>query len=497
MLLNNPIRAVKLLEYAQQLTFAVSAITINLNLEPDSSLNRESALHLLPSFAHFWWARLCLLLAVVVTTGLQGFLFDESGLIPICLGLLGFYSVEILLSLFLQPKGEASNWLLKIFTPLDSIILGVLAVYPNGSPLFVLAYGLLALINIQNDRVFKPAIISICLFIAAAMASIWIPETTWHWTINSTDILATIVILCSSIYLLVAIKGGEVHLADADNQINELHKNQVELKLQQYQLSKYLSPALRDKIGLNRDNRVRTTRKKLTIFFSDIVDFTEIAEDLEGSQLSEILNSYLTEMSDIALHYGGTIDKFIGDGIMIFFGDPNTEGVKEDAIKCVEMALEMRRRMEQLTRSWQKLGVSNPLKIRFGINTGFCAVGNFGTHNRLDYTLLGTEVNIAARLESAAEANQILISESTYQLVKDKVVCVDSGEKALKGINRKVQSHSVIETRQNLGPERTYFDITGEGYSVYLDMDRLEKERAAALAENLEQIVEHLRQKKT
>ena len=270
----------------------------------------------------------------------------------------------------------------------------------------------------------------------------------------------------------------------------------MELKLQQYQLSKYISPALRDKIGLNRDNTVRTTRKKLTIFFSDIVDFTEIAEDLEGSQLSEILNSYLTEMSDVALHYGGTIDKFIGDGIMIFFGDPNSEGVKEDAVKCVEMALDMRRRMEQLTRNWQKLGVSKPLKIRFGINTGFCAVGNFGTHNRLDYTLLGTEVNIAARLESAAEPNQILISETTYQLIKDKLVCVDCGEKVLKGINRKVNAYSVVESRQNLGPERTYFDITGEGYSVYLDLDQLERERAAALADNLDQIIEHLRRKK-
>ena len=127
-------------------------------------------------------------------------------------------------------------------------------------------------------------------------------------------------------------------------------------------------------------------------------------------ELTNWLNHYLNEMSRIVIKYGGTLDKYIGDAVMIFFGDPTSRGLIEDAIPCVKMAQEMIFRTKIMG-----------LDIRIGISTGECTVGNFGSFDRMDYTIIGKEVNVASRLEGLGAPGSILISESTYQLVKDEV----------------------------------------------------------------------------
>ena len=104
-------------------------------------------------------------------------------------------------------------------------------------------------------------------------------------------------------------------------------------------------------------------------------------------------------MSQIVLDYGATIDKFIGDAMLMFFGDPETKGVAEDAKACVRMAHAMQSRMAELEKVWHARGYQHPFRMRIGINTGFCNVGNFGSEARMDYTIIGGEVNLAARLE--------------------------------------------------------------------------------------------------
>ena len=126
-------------------------------------------------------------------------------------------------------------------------------------------------------------------------------------------------------------------------------------------------------------------------------------------------------MSDIAMEHGATIDKFIGDAMLMFFGDPETKGVEEDAKACVRMAMAMQRRMAGLEEEWKAQGYEKPFKMRVGINTGYCNVGNFGSANRMDYTIIGGEVNLAARLEAQADTSGILMSYETYALVKDIV----------------------------------------------------------------------------
>ena len=187
-------------------------------------------------------------------------------------------------------------------------------------------------------------------------------------------------------------------------------------------LAKYLSPQIYQSIFENENEGEQThARKNLTIFLSDIVKFTDLADTMEPERLAAVINSYLSEMSAIAVECGGTIDKFIGDAVLVFFGDPETEGEEEDALKCAEMAIRMMKRVGELNKHWKKLGVIDGLKVRMGIATGFCTVGNFGSDLRLDYTVLGSPVNLAARLQTTAEHNTILIDEYTKDLINSHV----------------------------------------------------------------------------
>jgi adenylate cyclase len=99
---------------------------------------------------------------------------------------------------------------------------------------------------------------------------------------------------------------------------------------------------------------------------------------IESEDLTQLLNQYLTEMSRVALEHGGTIDKYFGDAIMIFFGDPESRGIREDALACVRMAIAMQKRMQELSATWRDSGIERPLACRIGIHTGYCTVGNFG-----------------------------------------------------------------------------------------------------------------------
>ena len=184
---------------------------------------------------------------------------------------------------------------------------------------------------------------------------------------------------------------------------------------------------------------IHTERKKLTIFFSDIKDFTAATERLQPEQFTLLLNEYFTEMSNVALKHGGTIDKFVGDAILIFFGDPETKGDAEDARACFRMAIEMQHRIANLGAKWRNIGIDQPLRVRMGINTGFCNVGSgFGSSDRIDYTIIGAEANLAARLQSIADPGHIVVSDETYAFIRDMVIAQALAPITMKGISREV-----------------------------------------------------------
>ncbi|MBM3568236.1 MAG: adenylate/guanylate cyclase domain-containing protein [Alphaproteobacteria bacterium] len=207
-------------------------------------------------------------------------------------------------------------------------------------------------------------------------------------------------------------------------------------------LAKYLSPQIYGSIfSGTTDTRQGFARKTLTVFFSDLAGFTELSERLEPERLAFVVNTYLTEMARIALEHGGTIDKFIGDAMLVFFGDPETQGEAGDALRCARMALAMRDRLVELDSLWRARGIGRPLRARMGINTGYCTVGNFGSEQRLDYTALGGPVNLAARLQAAAEPGSILLGETTRLLLKDAARGAPAGEIEAKGLARPVATY--------------------------------------------------------
>ena len=231
----------------------------------------------------------------------------------------------------------------------------------------------------------------------------------------------------------------------------DLTEKSTALQLLSNKLAKYLAPQVYNSIFSGRqDVKITSARKKLTVCFSDIAGFTETTDKMESEDLTQLLNHYLTEMSKIALQYGATIDKYIGDAIMMFFGDPESRGVKEDALACVKMGIAMQKRIGELAEGWRNAGVETPLRCRIGIHTGYCTVGNFGSEERMDYTIVGGAVNLASRLEHEAAPGTVLISYDTFAHVKDEVHCEEQGQIRVKGIAYPVATYGVVDLRTNL-----------------------------------------------
>ena len=219
----------------------------------------------------------------------------------------------------------------------------------------------------------------------------------------------------------------------------------------------------------------------------------DLSEEMEPEALTELLNNYFNEMSEVALRYGGTIDKFVGDSIMIFFGDPSSRGQKEDALACVSMAVDMRNHMKIMRQRWRSQGIRTPLEIRMGISSGFVTVGNFGAENRMDYTIIGKEVNLASRLEQLAEPGQILVSYETFSLIKERIMCRDKGEITVKGFGRPVAIYEVIDFRRDLGPNRSFLEHEHAGFAMYLDSGKIADNDRKAILQALEEAAERLR----
>jgi adenylate cyclase len=191
-------------------------------------------------------------------------------------------------------------------------------------------------------------------------------------------------------------------------------------------------------------------------------------------------------MSKIALQYGATIDKYVGDAIVMFFGDPATLGVKEDALACVQMALAMQKRVVELADEWRNSGIDTPLRCRIGIHTGYCTVGNFGSEDRMDYTMVGGTVNLASRLEHEASPGGVLVSFETFALVKDDVVCEERGSVQVKGIAQPVATYAVV------GPKAERQQTATANLRLEFDADRMSDSERSTAANALRRALELL-----
>lgn len=185
-------------------------------------------------------------------------------------------------------------------------------------------------------------------------------------------------------------------------------------------------------------------RRKLTIFFSDIVGFTTTSDQLDPEDLSALLDDYLDEMAQVAERYDTSINQFLGDGILVFFGAPHEIPLEEGAFKAVQMALEMQERIAHMGERWRRKGIPTPLSVRIGIHTGYASVGDFGSKGRKVYTAIGMQANVAARIQAQCEPGKILLSDTTHALVTDKVQTIDRGALQVKGVHYPVPVHEVV-----------------------------------------------------
>lgn len=184
-------------------------------------------------------------------------------------------------------------------------------------------------------------------------------------------------------------------------------------------------------------------RRLVTTLFSDIRGFTNMSEHLDPDVLQAVLNDHLSALTELVLRYEGTLDKYIGDSVMCFFNAPEAQA--DHALRAVRLSLDMMQAQHQVMQQWADRLPLPPIGI--GVSTGEVMVGNFGSVKRLEYTVIGHDVNLSARLCGAAEADQILISQPTYELVKDLVVAEPLPAMHLKGILGDVQPWSVTGLR--------------------------------------------------
>ena len=259
------------------------------------------------------------------------------------------------------------------------------------------------------------------------------------------------------------------------------------------QLSRYAPQQLWQSIMKGESEaKIEYKRKKLTVFFSDIQGFTELSETLIPDDLAYLLNDYLSHMTEIAKKYEATVDKFMGDAILVFFGDPHSQGVEQDAKSCMEMAIAMRQQMKLLRERWVKMGYP-PLHIRMGISTGYCHVGNYGANHRMAYTIVGRDANLAARLQSAAEVDEILISEDTHNLIKNDYLCAPKAPIYLKGIKQPVCSWQVMEKYSSRKMDyQRWFDYEYKGFHLLLNLDEVQNFEYPELLHVLEKMTQRI-----
>ncbi len=347
-----------------------------------------------------------------------------------------------------SPNKQVGQRLALLLEFVDGVLTGVLLAFVGFDPLLTIALGLGFLMTVISPLKATAPLDLFGLF-AGALLTYWLLPISVSPGLQAQLL---ILLLVAGYCLLLANMARNTHSMLAEQNDSVLRQNEW-LTLRTFRLSKYLSPPLRKAILTGKDVRAETQEKALTIFFSDMEGFTQLAERLDPEQLTSLLNSYLTVMSEIAFRFGGTVDKVIGDSIMVFFGDPESRGVRSDAVRCVSMAIAMRKAMQELQLRWQAEGIEHPVGLRMGINSGVCKVGNFGTENRLDYTLLGRAVNLASRLESSADSNEILLSEDTYGLIGDSIHCIDKGQISIKGFAEPVKVYSAVDLHKHLSSD--------------------------------------------
>lgn len=224
-----------------------------------------------------------------------------------------------------------------------------------------------------------------------------------------------------------------------------IHAQQQELRRSRETIRRYVPRAVfehiinGDTVGIDMP-----TRRRVTVLFADLVGFTDLADRVEAEILTQVINDYMTTMSQLVEEHGGLVNEFAGDGLMALFGAPDEMEVEEQAASAVRAAQAMQRRLPSLNLQWRRLGVIEPMRMRIGIDTGVQSVGSFGSDGRMTYTAIGLHTNIAARIQAHCEPGRILLSDYSWHPVKDRISCEPRGEVQCKGVHYPVPVYTPL-----------------------------------------------------
>jgi adenylate cyclase len=333
-------------------------------------------------------------------------------------------------------------------------------------PLVLLATGfMLSFLLVHLGSISSIASLVVCLALSGAI-DFWL--------------FAKFNLIYSSFFVFSLILG--VHFSSIVYKYFSEEKKKRELKRT---FSKYVSPAVVDELLKNEENlKLGGRKQEMSVFFSDVRGFTTFSEKMEPDQLSEFLNSYLTPMTEMIFKNKGTLDKYMGDGLMAFFGAP--VAFRDHAEAACQAALDSLVELEKLKIEFRKQNLPD-IDIGIGINTGSMSVGNMGSKIVQSYTVIGDAVNLGARLESATKQYgvKILVSEATYLAAKDRFLFREVDRVRVKGKNEPIGAFELLSAHKNSAREE-YVDKYQEAYDIYLSRDfqaalklfaALEKER--------------------
>lgn len=316
--------------------------------------------------------------------------------------------------------------------------------------------GLTFLLSIKIQSAIREVVVSAFTMLGLVLA-LYITLAGFRWILNYGLILSV------SLIGFVGFIFFKFVLYDKD-------RNQTRKAFMQY-----LSPEVVKQVLANPDLlKLGGERREITAFFSDVANFTSLSELLTPEEVVGLLNEYLTAMTDIILAHGGTVDKYEGDAIVAFFGAPIPH--TDHARRCALAALDMARTIEKLKARWKEIGAKwigpeyPEFAVRMGINTGPAVIGNMGSQQRMDYTMMGDTVNTASRFEGANKVygTRIMLSEMTHDELGEGLMTRKLDVLKVKGKNQPIAVFELVDTMENISPEKlAQIEIFERGLSIY------------------------------
>ena len=256
-------------------------------------------------------------------------------------------------------------------------------------------------------------------------------EGTWNGTLTYELWLMVSAALFALVTSLVIENGSRGRFVDE----RVIALQQEELASSRALIRRYAPPAVADRLEHGDTTVDSAQRRRVTIFFADVVGFTTLADRLDPEALAEIMNEYLGSVAEILDSRGGTLTDFAGDGVMAIFGAPDEMEPRDQVLAAVSAARALQESLPAWSRRWYGLGIDHDLQARVGINTGVVSIGTFGSAVRATYTGFGLQTNIASRIETQCPPGSILLSKTSWHLVSDAVPCRPRGEVDVKGVH--------------------------------------------------------------